>query len=65
MLCFAFLVVIGVMLLVEGWNKEIAENYNIKGYVYFAMAFSIMVEMLNMRLREKKSKPVELKDIYK
>jgi predicted tellurium resistance membrane protein TerC len=65
LLALAFLVVIGVMLLVEGWNREISEKYNIKSYVYFAMAFSVMVEMLNMRLRKKKSKPVELKDIYK
>ncbi|MEI6596254.1 MAG: TerC family protein [Bacteroidota bacterium] len=65
LLALAFLVVIGVMLLVEGWNREISENYNLKSYVYFAMAFSVMVEMLNMRLRKKKSKPVELKDIYK
>ena len=65
LLALAFLVVIGVMLLVEGWNREISENYNLKSYVYFAMAFSVMVEMLNMRLRKKKTKPVELKDIYK
>lgn len=65
LLALAFLVVIGVMLLVEGWNKEVAENYNLKSYVYFAMAFSVMIELLNMRLRKKKSKPVELKDIYK
>ena len=65
LLALSFLVVIGVMLLIEGWNKEIAEHYNIKSYVYFAMAFSVFIEMLNMRLRKKKSKPVELKDIYK
>ncbi len=65
LLALAFLVVIGVMLLVEGWNKEVAENYNLKSYVYFAMSFSVMIELLNMRLRKKKSKPVELKDIYK
>ena len=65
LLALAFLVVIGVLLLIEGWNSEISEHYNLKAYVYFAMAFSIMVELLNMRLRRKTSKPVELKDIYK
>ena len=65
LLALAFLVVIGVMLLVEGWNKEIAENYNLKSYVYFAMTFSVLVEILNMRLRKKRGKAVELKDIYK
>jgi predicted tellurium resistance membrane protein TerC len=65
LLALAFLVVIGVMLLVEGWAKDVSEHYNLKSYVYFAMAFSVIVEMLNMRLRKKKGKPVELKDIYK
>jgi predicted tellurium resistance membrane protein TerC len=66
LLALAFLVVIGVMLLVEGWNHEIAEHYNLKSYVYFAMAFSVMIELLNMRMRKKKTNdPVKLKDIYK
>ena len=68
LLALAFLVVIGVMLLVEGWNHEIAEQYNLKGYVYFAMAFSVGIEMLNMKMRKKRKKdsdPVKLKDIYK
>lgn len=65
LLALSFLVVIGVLLLIEGWNKEITENYNLKSYVYFAMAFSVFIELLNMKLRKKKSKPVELKDIYK
>jgi predicted tellurium resistance membrane protein TerC len=65
LLALAFLLVIGIMLLVEGWSHEIAEKYNLKGYVYFGMAFSVMVEVLNMKMRKKKSDPVELKDIYK
>jgi predicted tellurium resistance membrane protein TerC len=66
LLALAFLVVIGCMLLVEGWNHEIAEKYNLKSYVYFAMAFTVIIELLNMRIREKTSdKPVNLKDLYK
>jgi predicted tellurium resistance membrane protein TerC len=67
LLALAFLLVIGVMLVIEGWNHEIAEQINLKAYVYFAMAFSIVVELLNMKMRKKgkNDKPVELKDIYK
>lgn len=68
LLALAFLLVIGIMLLVEGWSHEIAEHYNLKGYVYFGMAFSVMVELLNMKMRKKKTpseEPVELKDLYK
>ena len=65
LLALAFLLVIGIMLLVEGWNHDLAEHYNLKGYVYFAMAFAVLVELLNMKMRKKKSEPVELKDIYK
>jgi predicted tellurium resistance membrane protein TerC len=66
-LALAFLLVIGVMLVIEGWNHKIAEQINLKAYVYFAMAFSILVELLNMKMRKKgkNDKPVELKDIYK
>lgn len=67
LLALAFLLVIGIMLLVEGWSHDIAEHYNLKGYVYFGMAFSVSVELLNMKMRkkDKKEEPVELKDIYK
>ncbi len=61
MLALSFLVMIGFILLVEGWDSEQAHNLHLKNYAYFAMAFSFMVEILNMRLR-KKSKPVILKD---
>ena len=54
MLALAFLVLIGVNLVAEGLGEHIP-----KGYTYFAMAFSVLVEMLNIRLR-KKSEPVEL-----
>jgi len=53
------------MLLIEGWSHEVAEQYNLKGFVYFGMAFSVMVELLNMKMRTKKSSPVSLHDIYK
>lgn len=48
MLALAFLVLIGVTLLAEGLDQHIS-----KGYIYFAMAFSILVEMLNLRMNKK------------
>lgn len=61
MLALSFLVMIGFILLVEGWDSERAESMHLKNYAYFAMAFSFAVELLNMKLR-KKSEPVKLKD---
>jgi predicted tellurium resistance membrane protein TerC len=61
MLALSFLVMIGFVLLVEGWNPEQAHGMNLKNYVYFSMAFSFSVELLNMRLR-KKTKAVELRE---
>jgi predicted tellurium resistance membrane protein TerC len=58
MLALAFLLLIGVMLVAEGFHQKIP-----KGYIYFAMAFSVIVELLNMRLR-KKSEPVKLHNPY-
>ena len=55
MLALSFLILIGVMLVAEGFGQHVD-----KGYIYFAMAFSLLVEMLNIRLR-KKAKPVELR----
>lgn len=54
MLALAFLLLIGVTLLAEGLHQHIP-----KGYIYFAMAFSVLVEFLNMRLR-KRGTPVDL-----
>jgi predicted tellurium resistance membrane protein TerC len=65
LLALAFLLVIGIILIIEGWNHEVAEKFNLKAYVYFAMAFSIGIEVLNMKMRKKDSKSVELKDLYK
>ena len=56
MLALSFLILIGVMLVAESFHREIP-----KGYIYFAMAFSVGVEILNMSLR-KKAPPVHLKD---
>lgn len=61
MLALSFLVMVGMVLLVEGWDSERAHEMHLKNYVYFAMAFSFGVELLNMRVR-KKGKPVELKE---
>lgn len=58
MLALAFLLLIGVTLMAEGFEQHIP-----KGYIYFAMAFSVLVEFLNMRLR-KKSEPVKLHNPY-
>jgi predicted tellurium resistance membrane protein TerC len=54
MLALSFLVLIGVTLIAEGFDLHVS-----RGYIYFAMAFSVAVEMLNMRLR-KKARPVKL-----
>jgi predicted tellurium resistance membrane protein TerC len=48
MLALSFLLVVGVMLIAEGFDHKVP-----KGYIYFAMAFSVVVEMLNLRLRRK------------
>jgi predicted tellurium resistance membrane protein TerC len=60
MLALAFLVVIGVVLIAGGFGHEVP-----KGYVYFAMAFAVAVEMLNIRLRKRPAHPVELRDPYR
>jgi predicted tellurium resistance membrane protein TerC len=60
MLALSFLVMIGFILLVEGFASEAAESLHLKNYVYFAMAFSFLVELLNMRARKNNGKPVHL-----
>ena len=57
-LALSFLIMIGVMLIAEGFDHHMP-----KGYVYCAMAFSVMVEALNLRLR-KKAEPVHLREAY-
>ena len=57
-LALSFLILVGVTLIVEGFDGHVP-----KGYIYFAMAFSISVEMLNIRMR-KKAEPVKLHKQY-
>jgi predicted tellurium resistance membrane protein TerC len=54
MLALSFLILIGVSLIGEGLDQHIP-----KGYIYFAMGFSVFVEMINLRVREH-SDPVQL-----
>ncbi|MBK8982817.1 MAG: TerC family protein [Ignavibacteria bacterium] len=56
MLALSFLLMIGLLLLVEGFHVEVP-----KGYVYFAMLFSFLVEMLNIKMRERAKKKAEEK----
>ena len=58
MLALSFLLLIGLSLLAEGFDHHIP-----KGYIYFAMGFSVFVESINLRLR-KKSSPVQLHEPY-
>lgn len=58
MLALAFLILIGFSLVIEGWGAHVE-----KGYIYAAMAFAVVVELLNIRLR-RKGRPVELHPTY-
>lgn len=57
-LALAFLILIGTMLVIEGLLPEVAHEYHIKNYAYVAMAFSFIVELINIRLR--RGQPVKL-----
>ena len=59
MLALSFLVVVGVVLIAEGFDQHVP-----KGYVYFAMAFSLGVELLNIRTRKSSQKPAVLHSPY-
>jgi predicted tellurium resistance membrane protein TerC len=59
MLALSFLLLIGVTLVAEGLDQHIP-----KGYIYFAMAFSVFVEMLNLRIRGHKVAPIKLREPY-
>jgi predicted tellurium resistance membrane protein TerC len=48
MLALSFLVVVGMVLIAEGFDRHVP-----KGYIYFAMAFSVVVELLNIRMRNR------------
>ena len=56
MLALSFLVLVGVTLIAEGFDTHVP-----KGYIYFAMAFSVAVEMININLRKRMEKPVKLR----
>ena len=64
MLALSFLVMIGLSLIIEGWDAESAHQLHLKNYIYFGMAFSFGVEMLNMVMRKRmaKNRVVELNE---
>jgi predicted tellurium resistance membrane protein TerC len=59
MLALSFLFVIGTILIADGFDNHVP-----KGYVYSALAFSLMVEMLNIRMRKRAEQPVDLRERY-
>ena len=59
MLALSFLLLIGFTLIVESLHQHIP-----KGYIYFAMGFSVLVEMLNLRLRKTEREPIKLHQPY-
>lgn len=58
-LALSFLVIVGFTLMIEGFEVHVP-----KGYIYFAMAFSLGVEMINIKMRKNADKPVELRKDY-
>ena len=58
-LALSFLILVGVTLMAEGFDVHVP-----KGYIYFAMAFSVTVEMLNIRMRTKRTAPIKLHNRY-
>lgn len=60
MLALSFLLVVGMALVAEGLGHHVP-----KGYIYFAMAFSVAVEVLNIRMRKKRGRPVNLREHYR
>ncbi|MEZ4659296.1 MAG: TerC family protein [Caldilineaceae bacterium] len=59
-LALAFLILIGSLLVIEGWNSEAVHELHLKNYVYFAMAFSVIIELINIRVRKTTAPPVTL-----
>jgi predicted tellurium resistance membrane protein TerC len=58
-LALSFLLLIGLALLADGFHRHIP-----KGYIYFAMGFSVFVEMINLKMHTRKPKPVHLRSAY-
>ncbi|HMJ46763.1 MAG TPA: hypothetical protein VK498_05505, partial [Ferruginibacter sp.] len=56
MLALSFLVMIGLSLIIEGWDAQKAHELHLKNYIYFGMAFSFLVEILNMTMRKRMAK---------
>jgi predicted tellurium resistance membrane protein TerC len=59
MLALSFLLLIGLALLADGFDRHIP-----KGYIYFAMGFSVFVEMINLKMHSRKPKPLHLRSAY-
>ncbi len=59
MLALSFLLLIGVMLIAEGFGQHVP-----KGYIYFAMGFSVLVEMLNLKSQKTEKAPIELRNTH-
>jgi predicted tellurium resistance membrane protein TerC len=55
-LALAFLILVGATLMIEGFGVHVP-----KGYIYFAMAFSVAVEMINLRMRSKRTESLKLR----
>ena len=55
-LALAFLILVGATLMIEGFGVHVP-----KGYIYFAMAFSVAVEMINIQMRKKRAEAVKLR----
>ncbi len=58
MLALSFLVMIGLSLVIEGWDAAAAHELHLKNYIYFGMAFSFLVEILNMTMKKRQVKRV-------
>ena len=63
-LALSFLVMIGLSLVIEGWDAASAETLHLKNYIYFGMAFSCLVELLNLTIlkRQKRHRIVKLNE---
>ena len=64
MLALSFLVMIGLSLVIEGWDEQKADQLHLKNYIYFGMAFSFLVEVLNITVmkKQKKARTVQLNE---
>ena len=60
MLALSFLILIGAVLVIEGWAHELAHEIHIKNYVYFTMAFSTAFQLLLLNFAKRSAKPVKL-----